>query len=326
MLAKKGDIEHFENLADSGLIDEGGAYVVGATPFALWSDFTGLKEMEFDTVLLDEASQITVMVAVMAMLRGERWLFFGDDCQLPPVRISKRARALDGSIFQLLRNRGLETMLEESWRLNEALAAWPSATFYGGRLTCRSDRRLSLAPAPRHPALRARHPVGLILEDGGRSRVRSETEAQTVVDLVRELVRGGVRPEDIGVITPFRAQAAAIRKVLQIATATPSLHRQVAVDTVERFQGQEREVILVSLASSRPEWIRRLSDFLFQPERWNVAVTRARLKLIVIASHSLVETAESLADAGDRGAACFSSWYREALRHGGGPAPRKGGG
>lgn len=316
MLAR-GPIEPFETFADSGLIEESGGYVVGATPFALWSAFTGLKEVEFDTVVIDEASQVTVMVAVMAMLRAEHWLFFGDDCQLPPVMISNPDGGAPGaSIFRLLKNRGFETMLEETWRLNEQLASWPSATFYGGRLICRSDRRLTLDPAPQHPALLVEHAISLVLEEGGRATVRSEKEAQTVADLVRELVRTGIRPEDIGVITPFRAQAAAIRAVLRIPTNTPSLHRRITVDTVERFQGQEREVILVSLASARPDWVRRLACFLFQPQRWNVVVTRARRKLIVVASNGLIETSESLADEGDPAATCFSSWHCEAALNG----------
>ncbi len=325
MLAR-GVVEHFESYAESGLIEESGACVVGATPFALWSEFTGLREAEFDTVVIDEASQVTVMVAVMAMLRGERWLFFGDDFQLPPVMISKDRAAPETSIFRLLKDRGFDTMLEETWRLNEQLAAWPSATFYGGRLTCRSNLHLALDPAPRHPALLTDHAVSLDIGDGDRSTVRSEHEAQTVANLVRELIRGGVRPEDIGVITPYRAQAAAIRSVLRIPTETTSLHRRITVDTVERFQGQERDVILVSLASARPDWIRRLAGFLFQPQRWNVAVTRARRKLVVVASRGLIDTAESLADAGDPGAVCFSSWHREAVRDGCLAPDRKGGG
>ncbi|MCH7227841.1 DEAD/DEAH box helicase [Haloferula sp. A504] len=326
MLAR-GDIEHFETFADSGLIEEADACVVGATPFALWSSFTGLREVEFDTVVIDEASQVTVMIAVMAMLHGERWLFFGDDCQLPPVMISGSGReAAESSIFRLLKNRGFETMLEETWRLNEQLAAWPSATFYGGRLTCRTNRRLLLDPPPSHPVLLGGNAVGLVLSGDDRATVRSEAEAQTVVDLVRELVRGGVGPGDIGVITPFRAQAAAIRAVLRIPAETASLHRLVTVDTVERFQGQEREVILVSLAAARPEWVRHLAGFLFQPERWNVAVTRARRKLIVVASRGLLDAAESLADGGDPGAVCFSSWHREVARSAGITSETEGGG
>ncbi|MFC7337663.1 DEAD/DEAH box helicase [Haloferula chungangensis] len=316
-MLSRGPIEAFETHADSGLIDEAGAHVVGATPFALWSKFTGLKEAEFDTVVIDEASQITVMVAVMAMLRGERWLFFGDDCQLPPVVISETGeRAAESSIFRRLKNRGFDTMLEESWRLNKQLAAWPSATFYGGRLTSRNDRHLHLSPPSSHPALAGDGAISLMIVEGKASTVRSDAEAQAVVDVVRELVLGGVSPEQIGVMTPFRAQATKVRSLLRIHFETAGLHRLVTVDTVERFQGQERDVMLVTMASAKPEWIPRLSSFLFQKERWNVAVTRSRKKLIVLLSHSLIKEAERLADHGDEGATSFSSWCREQSRSG----------
>jgi len=311
-LADTGTLEAFETLAESGLLDESGPYVLGATAFALWSDFTGLKEAEFDTVVIDEASQVTLMVAIMAMLRGECWLFFGDDCQLPPVVLSASVeRATDSSIFRHLKDRGFDTMLEETWRLNEQLAAWPSATFYGSRLTCRTNRRLQLDPRAAHPALVPDHAVTAFIVGESRATVRSDPEAQAAADIIRELIRGGTAPEEIGVITPYRAQAAAIRSILRINAGTTALHRLVTVDTVERFQGQERDVILVSLASARPDWVRRLAPFLFQPERWNVAITRARKKLVVLASRSLLAEAESLATAGDPAATCFSSWQED---------------
>lgn len=302
-------VESFETYAESGLLDSSDPHVIGATPFALWSAFTGLREAEFDTVVIDEASQVTTMVAIMAMLRGERWLFFGDDCQLPPVVLAGHdIPARERSIFTLLKNRGFDTMLEETWRLNEELAAWPSATFYRNRLVCRHDRRLGLSPPPEHPALTMRSSTTLIVEKSSGTTVRSDAEAQTAADLVRALIGGGLSPGDIGVVTPFRAQAARIRQILRIHYETPGLDRHVVVDTVERFQGREREAIVITLASSKPEWILRMAGFLFQRERWNVAVTRARRKVIVIASQALLDTAESLANDGHEGAICFSSW------------------
>lgn len=310
-MASNGSFESFEDYAESGLLDSPDAHVVGATPFALWSSYTGLRETMFDTVVIDEASQVTVMVAAMAMLHGERWLFFGDHCQLPPVVLDTRGGpARERSIFSLLRNRDFETMLEETWRLNEELAEWPSATFYRNRLVCRHDRKLSLSPPPQHPALVS--PASVVLEvSGNKDRtVRCAGEAGQVVDLVRSLIDGGVAAEDIGVITPFRAQAAEIRRVLRITWSGSGLNHRIVVDTVERFQGQEREVIVISLVSSKPAWIRRLAGFLFQRERWNVALTRARRKVVVIASSTLLDEAEALADEDDEGAICFSSWRK----------------
>lgn len=76
---------------------------------------------------------------------------------------------------------------------------------------------------------------------------------------------------------------------------------------MERFQGQERDVIIISLSAAEGNFISRRADFIFQPERLNVAVTRARLKTVVVASHGLLAAAESLAENGHAGAGCFST-------------------
>lgn len=307
-----GRFECYESYAETGLLDSGEAHVVGATPFALWGKFSGMREAHFDSVLLDEASQLTPLLAVMAMLRGERWLFFGDDCQLPPVVLAD-----DGmpprlrSVFGRLKNRGFDTMLELSWRLNAGHAEWPSATFYGNRLQCQHDGYLALSPMPELVALRARPAVSLVeCNEDVVSSVRSDAEAQLVVELVRQAVAGGMPAERIGVITLFRAQAARIRRVLGMGDGGVGLRRRVLVDTVDRYQGQERDLIVVSLAANEDGFIRRRADFLFQPERLNVAVTRARLKTVFVFSSGLLFTASKLADDGHDGASCFASLAR----------------
>jgi DNA replication ATP-dependent helicase Dna2 len=207
-------------------------------------------------------------------------------------------------------------MLEETWRLNRPLAEWPSATFYHNRLRCHHDLRLRLFPLPQDVALHA-DPAACLIEAGDAKRctVRSDKEAQRTVDLVREAIACGLAPENIGVITPFRAHAARIRQVMGIGDCAANLRKRVMVDTVERYQGQERELIIVTLAASDPRFIRLRSDFLFQGERWNVAMTRARLKTILIASTALLEAAASLADEGHAGATCFASLIDHLHNH-----------
>jgi len=306
-----------DSFAETDLADCPEPYVIGATPYALWSKKRGLRNANFDTILFDEASQITPLLAAMAMLRGEKSLFFGDDRQLPPVVIADtgtppRLR----SVFGVLKNRDFDCLLEETWRLSEPLAAWPSATFYGNRLACRHDRRLHLSPASPLPELAADPALVLRRCGGANHTVRSDEEAQLAADLVRSLVRGGMQPERIGIVTPFRAQAARIRKILSIVPDLPGIHRLVVADTVDRFQGQERDAMILTFASSRPDFILRIADFLFQPERLNVAVTRARLKTIILASDKLLQTAESLADDGHGGAICLSSLIKHIERRG----------
>lgn len=310
-------VECHDTYQDSGLLDCGEPHVIGATPHALWSRVRGLRESMFDTVLIDEASQITPLLAAMAMLRAERWLFFGDDRQLPPVVLAATATPPRlRSVFGVLKGRDFDLMLTETWRLGKTLAEWPSVTFYGNRLSTRHDRRLRLEPDSALPELRAEAPLVLHVAEGRGHSVRNEEEAEQVARLVADLIRGGVAPEAIGVITPFRAQAALIRQRLARVAAQPDLRHLVLVDTVERFQGQEREVMVISMAASNAGFIARRADFLFQPERLNVALTRARLKTVLVAARGLLECAASLADSGHEGAVCFSSLVRHLGRPG----------
>lgn len=296
-------------------LPEDSPYVLGATPYALWSHTNGLLEREFDTVLCDESSQITILLAALAMLRAHRFLFFGDHRQLPPVRLGPAPKdETEQSVFSHLAKWGNNTPLTESWRLNEELSAWPSATFYNHELTSRHNHQLVLTPASNHPALQATSALVAISHSGDSHSTFHPDEAETVVELLLALLRGGIRPSEVAVITPFRAQAARIRGML--------LRRQefevwsvgeIACDTIERLQGQEREVILFSLASSQPSFIEGLRDFLFQPQRLNVAVTRARCKTIILHSESLFKIADTLS-ANHRGAMVFCSLIETATQ------------
>ena len=110
-VSSASSFESFDDYASSGLLESDAPHVVGATPHSLWSKWSGLREAHFDTVLLDEASQLTPLLAAMAMLRGERWLFFGDDCQLPPVVLGDDSTPpRERSVFGRLKNRGFDTL------------------------------------------------------------------------------------------------------------------------------------------------------------------------------------------------------------------------
>jgi DNA replication ATP-dependent helicase Dna2 len=305
-------VERFDRFRESRLSENAEPYVVGATPFALWSKNSGLYSARFDSVLLDEASQIVPLQAAMAMLRGERWLFFGDDRQLPPVILNG-----DGvppkmrSIFALLRDRDMDLMLEESYRLSEALAGWPSATFYGNRLRGkhRFNLRLQAGQIPSELSPEPALAVRVIPSPG--STVINDAEAEAARDLAKALVDGGINPANIGIVTPFRAQAGRIRQLLRLAFPGSGGWKEITVDTVERFQGQEREVMVVALTASDCRFIERLADFLFQPERLNVAVTRARLKTVLLVPAGLAAHAAHLADRGHPGATVCCSLLSE---------------
>ena len=292
-------IEQSETFAAASLAAEKGGYVIGATPFALRSQ--RLAGVDFETVIFDEASQLTLPVAIMAMLAGKRYVFFGDQNQLPPVLARSRAKYGDGrSVFAVLADQGLTTMLTETYRLNDALCAWPSATFYDGQLQPATPaiaaQRIEYAtPEPRlAEVLDPAHPL-VFLDLGHRNATtRSFREAGVVLDVLLALLEAGVPQSEIAVVVPYRAQAREIRSLLRQAVPDDEIRRHIVIDTVERMQGQERDVVIVSLTTSQATFAAQLAEFFFQPERLNVAVTRARSKLIVVGSRHVLEAQPEL--------------------------------
>ena len=290
-------VPNFENFDQSGFADLSAGYVIGATPFALQTQ--RLANVEFDVVLFDEASQVTLPLAIMGMLAGNKYIFIGDENQLAPVTSFAEEGIARTSIFAYLSGHGNETMLNMTYRLNDVLADWPSRTFYNAELKSSpdaADRRLQLSSqATRWDfVLDPRSPAVFLDLCHRNTTIRSRTEAETVVELIMALLMHGISPDEIGVVVPYRAQSRLIRSLLRRTIEDELIWKEVVVDTVERMQGQEREVVLVSFATASPAFAAQVADFLFQPQRLNVAVTRPRTKLILVGSHHMLD-AESYA-------------------------------
>lgn len=296
----EGAVESADTFAGSSLAEMKGGYVVGATPFALRTQ--RLRGVDFETVIFDEASQITLPLAIMGMLAGKRYAFFGDQHQLPPVLANSKHKDDAGrSVFAALADQGLATMLTETYRLNDALCAWPSATFYEGRLQPASSaiaaQRLDIDELPLLAVvLDPDHPRVFLDLAHRNATTRSFREAGVVIDLIKALLEAGVPQSEIAVVVPYRAQGREIRSLLRQALPDDEIRRHIVVDTVERMQGQERDAVIVSLTTSQASFAAQLAEFFFQPERLNVAVTRARSKLIVVGSRHVLEAQPELAE------------------------------
>ena len=305
-------VPNYETFEYSEFVQAAGGYVIGATPFSTRT--SRLAEVEFDTVLFDEASQITLPLAIMGMLVGKRYVFVGDDRQLPPVTALPIPSLLaQSSIFSYLSDRGYGEMLTLTYRLNDRLTAWPSRTFYDGRLRpapAIGERRLDLPDLPERwqDILDPQDPVVFVDVHQVNTTIRSHREAEMVVDLILMLLQSGVPPWDIGVVSPYRAQGREIRNLLRRLVPDPDIHRAIVVDTVERMQGQEREVVLVSLATSSPFFAAELAEFFFQPQRLNVTITRPRTKLIIVGSSHVLR-----AEPGDPDLAGWVELFRDLI-------------
>lgn len=262
-------------------------YVVGATPFATGN--SRLEHCTFETVIFDEASQVTVALALMAMRVGRRYVFIGDHKQLPPVVLSRSVLSGESaSVFAKLTSPRADhgVMLTETYRMNRWLAAWPSHQYYGDELVAAGgnrEKRLSLGAVPPHLAAvfdPAASGVFIPTRDAS-ARTRNVRDAELVAELCEAAVDGGVALADIGIVTPYRAQGRAVRSLLAQRFGRDAA-RQVVADTVERMQGQERELIILSLATGDEVFLGAVAGFFFQPERLNVSITRPVSKLIVI--------------------------------------------
>jgi DNA replication ATP-dependent helicase Dna2 len=242
------------------------ARIVAATAHRA-STLPYLRNRAFEMSIVDEAGQLTEPLTLGLILRSRRFVLIGDDRQLPPV---VRMRGLAHSMFERLkRNSDAVTLLETQYRMHPEIMDVTNRLFYGGRLK---------AGVTAHDRTPPDGPDGMPVvflpvesEVDGRS---NPDEARMVVDLVRSFTRDlGTRPESIGVVSPFRAQVVLLRQMLAGTGVT--------VDTVERFQGGERDIMILSFVRSRG------TGFVFDDRRLNVAITRARRKLVLVAHPEL---------------------------------------
>ncbi|SGZ09231.1 DEAD/DEAH box helicase [Moritella viscosa] len=262
-------------------------YVIGATPFATCSK--RLDQYEFDTVIFDEASQITTPLAVMAMRKAKRYIFVGDHKQLPPVILSKSVLESDNdSIFSRLINapKVLETMLSDTYRMNKYLSKWPSLALYGGALKSEGPNKDRLLELPKIPenyknVLSSDIPFVYIKSPSHDAKTSNRSEAKLVADIIKYAVSSGLTPDKIGVVSPYRNHGKVIKTEL-LKVMPENKAKEIVTDTVERMQGQEREMIIISLCTTDVQFLTSVASFFFQPERLNVAISRPMTKLILI--------------------------------------------
>jgi hypothetical protein len=294
------------------------AVVAGGSVWSLYrilgesSSGDGFTSDLFDMVCVDEASQMVVSHGLMAMggLReGGRLIVAGDDRQLPPIRAGRDIaigdRELGGSLYSLLKSAGLpEYALDETFRLNEPLASFPEKKFYPGVYrSSKPDSRLALVPAWREglepweeAVLDPDYPVAVLLYEGPAAATSNPFEAKIATNLAAKLadridaakvgkeVSSSFWSSNLAICSPHRAQNTIIRNLLRA-----DLRSNAFVETVDRIQGKERDVVLFSYTVADSEFATAEADFIFSSERLNVAITRAKTKLIVLVSKGLLQ-------------------------------------
>ena len=290
-----GQVPNYEKFEYSPYDPRGQGFIVGGTCFAVRT--SRLKGVEFDTVIFDEAGQVTLPLAISGMLSGQRYIFIGDHKQMAPVIVGEhRSQWVTCSVFETLFEHAPGTMLDITYRMNAEINDFPSKRFYGGRLRPSPEahgRRLRLTRSPRHYAdlLNPYRPSIFVEMRHADRGVRAPEEAELAAGLAAEAITCGVPASEIAIVDPYRAQGRLIRERLQkmVAPYDGKGLADIVVDTVERIQGQERDIVIISLTTSDPGYAAQCAEFYFQPNRLNVAITRPRVKRLVIGSPLLFQ-------------------------------------
>jgi superfamily I DNA and/or RNA helicase len=284
------------------------ADVVLATLTSL--DGPSLATRRFALAVVDEATQAVEPAVYLALLRAERAVLAGDHLQLPPTVLSAAAQAggLGLSLFERLveaHGDAVKVTLAEQHRMNRRIMAVPSEALYGGRLRAHpAVAERAIDDAPLEVVDTAGRGFEETTPEGSDSKV-NDGEAALAAAEVEALLARGLDPAEIAVISPYDGQVQRLRELL-----SAHLDRGLEVDTVDGFQGREKDAVVVSLV--------RANDagevgFLADVRRMNVALTRARVKLVVVGDGATISRhpfyAEFLAHA-ERSGAWRSAWER----------------
>ena len=252
-----------------------------------------LEGEKYSTLFIDEAAQALEAACWIAIRKAGRVILAGDHCQLPPT--VKSIMALKGGLGKTLMERIVEnkpetvTLLKMQYRMNEQIMKFSSDWFYNGMVES--------APMVSHRGIldydipmmwidtaECDGKEEFVGENFGRiNRAEAEMTLQTLQQYLEKIGKQRILEEsiDVGIISPYRAQVQLLRKELRKREFFRPYRHLLTVNTVDGFQGQERDIILISLVRSNDGGD---IGFLRDLRRMNVAITRARMKLIILGS------------------------------------------
>ena len=281
-----------------------------------------LEGMKFGTLFIDEAAQALEAACWIPMKRASRVILAGDHCQLPPTvkSIAALRAGLGKTLMERIAENKPEvvTLLKIQYRMNDEIMRFSSDWFYGGKVesapqikyrsvldydhpitwidTSNEENQITIegedAPEDSASASSAASAANqnsdlnfkeqFVGESFGRiNKAEAELTLLTLAEYFTKISKRHVLEEriDVGIISPYRAQVQYLKKLIKKYEFFKPYRRLISVNTVDGFQGQERDVILISLVRSNDEG---QIGFLKDLRRMNVAMTRARMKLIIL--------------------------------------------
>lgn len=290
-------VERLEDEAVQELI--AGADVVCSTNSTAGSEV--LSGQEFDLLVVDEATQATEPSALIPLTKAKKIVLAGDHKQLPPTILNEEAKqkGLAKSLFERLlevHGSGIKQVLTLQYRMNQDIMNFSNRQFYDGQLEAApavknwklDDLDIELPPgdSPAEQALNCDQMIAFLdtcgMEVAEHSKkdstsVQNEMEADLVAEIVEQVKRTGIDLKEAAVITPYQDQVELIDRLVN--------NEKLEIDTVDGFQGREKEIIIFSLVRNNE---RNQIGFLKDVRRLNVSLTRAKKKLIIIGDSNTV--------------------------------------
>lgn len=277
------DIKRIENKMINKIIDESDVILATNSSAALES----IARTKFDVAIIDEASQATIPSILIPIAKAHRFILAGDHKQLPPTIISQKAGELENTLFEALIRKypHKSQLLNVQYRMNKLLMKFPNSEFYNNSL--KSDSSVNEINVS--DIINSKHDEEALLfintsniENNKENHLKdsksiiNKVEAEIAVSVANDYLTAGVSEDQVGIISPYADQVKLIQQ------KTP-----VEVKTVDGFQGREKEVIIISTVRSNDNGnIGFLSDL----RRLNVAITRAKRKLIIIGNKDTLKS------------------------------------
>lgn len=255
-----------------------------------------LRGKRFSTVYIDEAAQGLEASTWIPILKADKIIFAGDHQQLPPTikSIEAAKNGLEETLFeQLIKNQKVDVMLSEQYRMHEKIMKFSSQFFYNDQLVANENVKERLLFEEDLP-LEFIDTAGTGYHDYTDPESLSTSNKEEAELLQKHLsayleqlkIVGKIETVNrIGVITPYKAQVKQLKRILYHLDIEEDIKNKIDINTVDSFQGQERDIIYISLVRSNEEG---QIGFLGNTRRMNVAMTRAKMKLVILGDSSTI--------------------------------------
>jgi ATP-dependent RNA/DNA helicase IGHMBP2 len=277
------------------------AQVVTAT--LVGAGYSSIRNLNFHTLVIDEAAQALEPGCWIPILKVTKVVFAGDHFQLPPTIKSPVAakKGLGTTLFEkcIVAHPEAAILLEEQYRMHQKIMTYPSRVFYGSRLIANhnvSDALLFPADLP----LQFIDTAGCGFDE--KSEGTSLNNVEEALFLLKHLanylttlsmIQPPVQIPTVGIISPYQEQIKTLKSLIAEDPILQPYQQHLRVSTIDGFQGQERDVIYISLTRSNPE---RQVGFLSDTRRMNVAMTRAKKKLVIVGDGATLSGTKFYAD------------------------------